>query len=536
MIKGEGERTIVRSHRGMVMCPHAIASAAGAQILQQGGSAVDAAIAVQAALGVVYPHITGLGGDAFWLIYDAQTQQLQGLNGSGRAAQGATIAAYRDRGLSAIPPRGPLAANTVPGAVASWAAAHQHYHRLPWAAVLAPAIVLAQEGYPVTGSQVYWTRRDRPDFEAHSPTDCPFLPNRAVPEPGTRLTNPDLGRTLATLAADGPEAFYHGDLADRICAHLQALGGLLTREDFARHRADWVLPLTTTYRGKTLCELPPNSQGFTVLQAMNVLEGIDLRGLGHGTVAYYHYLIEATKLAFADRDRWLSDPDFIDIPIAMLISKAYGDRQRARLHPTQAQAIPTGAIGGDTVYTAVVDRAGNAVSVIQSLYFDFGAAVVIPKTGLVLQNRGSFFSLDPTHANALAPGKRPFHTLMPAMVLGDRGTPELVLGTMGGEGQPQTQLALLTRVLDFGFDPQRAIDLPRWLWGRTWGAATTGLTMEGRIPAAVRDQLGAWGHVVTPAPDWSEQMGHAHMIRIDPATGEYQGGCDPRSDGAAIAL
>ncbi|MEL6385003.1 MAG: gamma-glutamyltransferase [Cyanobacteria bacterium J06626_18] len=532
----EREFATVRSQHGMVVCPHYLASQAGIQTLQQGGNAVDAAIAVQAALGVVYPHMTGLGGDAFWLIYDAKTRSLQGLNGSGRAAEKATQTFYTKQGYAEIPQRGPLSAITIPGAVDSWHQAHQRGGRLSWQALLRPAIALAEEGYPVTGSQVHWTRRDQPFLQQHTPMPCPFLPQDAVPTPGTILKNPDLAQTLRTLAAEGAAAFYQGAIAAQIVDHLSSIGGLLTATDFANHHADWVEPIQVTYRGYSVAELPPNSQGFTVLQMLNLIEPFDLQQIGHGTVDYYHLLVEVTKLAFADRDRWLSDPDFVKIPTAKLISKAYGDRCRSQLQWEKAGSYQAENMGGDTVYTAVTDSEGNAVSVIQSLYFDFGSTVVVPGTGFALQNRGSSFFLDSEHARCLAPYKRPFHTLMPAMVLHPDGKLHYVLGTMGGEGQPQTQLALLTRTLDFGFHPQEAINQPRWLWGRTWGEAVTGLLLEGRITPEVRQGLIDRGHPVTVAPDWTEKMGHAHMIRYCPGTREYQGGCDPRSDGAAIGL
>lgn len=525
----------VRAGQGMVACPHFLGSRVGVQILRQGGNAVDAAIATQAALSVVYPHMTGLGGDAFWLIYDAERQSLHGLNGSGRSVAAATIDFYAAQGLEAIPKRGPLSAITVPGAVDSWAQAHQRFGHLDWAQILQPAIRLAASGYPVSGSQAHWTRQNQPFFQQHFPTPCPFLPNGNVPVAGQTLPNPDLAKTLEYLAEEGTEGFYRGAIATRISNYLATAGGLLTAEDFAAHHSDWVQPLETTYRGYRVAQMPPNSQGFAVLQMLNLVEAFDLTAIGHGTADYYHLMVEATKLAYVDRDRWLTDPTFADIPIETLISKTYGDRRRSLIQPQQAGNFTPMPIGGDTVYTAVVDRSGNAVSIIQSIFFDFGSAVVVPGTGFVLQNRGSFFSLDPHHINSLAPEKRTFHTLAPGMVLHPNGDPYVVLGTMGGEGQPQTQLALITRLLDFGFGPQAAIDEPRWLWGRTWGETETGLTLEGRIPAEVQRALHDRGHPTKTAPDWTEKMGHAHVIRHNPETGDYEGGSDPRSDGAAIA-
>ncbi|HEY9761280.1 MAG TPA: gamma-glutamyltransferase [Trichocoleus sp.] len=529
-------RPVAVSTSGMVVCPHALASQAGVTILQQGGNAVDAAIATNAALGVVYPHMTGLGGDAFWLIYDAKSQRLHGLNGSGRAAQAATLDYYQRQGLSEVPQRGPLAAIMVPGAVDSWWQAHQRFGHLPWEEVLQPAIELAAQGYPVSASQTRWTRADAKELMRYSGPEVPFLPGGKVPESGQIIGNPDLAKTLKLLAKEGREAFYQGAIAHSITTHLASLGGLLTLEDFAQHTSTWVDPITTSYRGYTVCELPPNTQGFALLQMLNLIEPFNLQSIGHGTADYYHLMVEATKLAFADRDRWVSDPAFTEIPVQELISKGYCDRRRARINLTLAQSYQPGVVGGDTTYSAFVDSQGNAVSLIQSLYFDFGSAVVPAGTGIVLQNRGNCFRLDPNHPNCLAPGKRSFHTLMPAMVLHPDGTPYLVLGTMGGEGQPQTQLAMLTRVLDFGFDPQTAIDLPRWVWGRTWGNTSVFLNLEGRIPLEVGSELRKRGHDVKVAPDWTDQMGHAHMILINQESGELHGGCDPRSDGAALGL
>ena len=361
------------------------------------------------------------------------------------------------------------------------------------------------------------------------------MPQGTGPPAGTTITNLDLARTLRQLADSGANAFYQGGIAAQITDYLATGGGLLARDDWATHRSGGVEPLETTYRDYRVMQMPPNSQGFTVLSMLNLIESFDLTQFGADSIDYYHLMIEATKLAFADRDRWLTDPEFADIPIQQLISKSYSEQRRQLIQMEKASLAIAPPVGGDTVYTAVTDAAGNAVSVIQSVYFDFGAAVVVPGTGFVLQNRGCFFTLDDAQVNCLAPRKRTFHTLMPGLVLHPTGEPHLVLGTMGGEGQPQTQLALLTRLLDFGLEPQVTINAPRWLWGRTWGAAATGLTMEGRIDPAIRRALQMRGHPVTAAPDWTEKMGHAHAIRCSHDPTEYEGACDPRSDGAAIA-
>jgi gamma-glutamyltranspeptidase len=520
--------------RGMVASPHQLASAAGLHVLQMGGSAVDAAIALNSTLGVVYPHMTGLGGDSFWLIYDATTRQIQGLNGSGRAAAQATVDYYSDRHYTKLPSRGPLAAITVPGTVDAWCTAHDRYGRLPLSTILQAAINYAEQGYPVSASQALWTERNRDILSQDPFAQRCFLPQNQVPSQGTLLTNMGLGQSLRAIASSGSHAFYQGAIATEITRHLGEQGGLLTATDFADHRSDWVDPIATTYRGYRVVEMPPNTQGFTVLQMLNLLEGYDLQAIGHHTADYYHLMAEVTKLAFADRNRWLSDPDFVNIPIQELISKPYADRRRPLINMVQAQSYGPGIGHGDTTFCAVVDDQGNAVATIQSLYFDYGCGVVGGETGIVLQNRGSFFSLNPAMANCLAPGKRPFHTLIPAFAINPDGNLEWVLGTMGGEGQPQTQVALLTRVIDFGLDPQSAIDWPRWLQGRTWGESTSRLSLESRIPEAIQTELALRGHLVATLPDWAEQMGHAQMIQIHPTTGLLWGGADPRGDGTAL--
>lgn len=529
-------RAIATSQAAMAATPHYLASKVGLTMLKRQGSAVDAAIAANAALGVVYPHLTGIGGDAFGLIYHRASQTLLGLNGSGRVSAQATPDVYRQRQLSVIPQRGPLAAITVPGAVAAWKLAHHRLGRLPWAEILQPAIELAETGYPLSISQHNWTQKDARLLMEFSGLHNPFLPEGTLPAPQQTVHNPGLANTLKQLAKSGPDSFYQGQIADRLIQYLGSLGSPLSAQDFANAEAQWVDPIETTYHSHRICELPPNSQGFTLLQMLNLIEPFNLTAIGHNSADYYHLMVEVAKLAFADRDRWLGDPDFVDIPIQELISKPYSDLRRARIAMGVAQTQAAKAIGGDTTYSAFIDAEGNAVSWIQSLYFDYGSAVVPSGTGIVLQNRGAIFSLEPGQVNTLTPGKRPFHTLMPAMALHPDGRLHTVFGTMGGEGQPQIQLALLTRLIDYGFDPQTAIDLPRWMWGRTWGKPSTTLKLEKRVSKAVRVELANRGHDVQVVPEWSELMGHASLITVDPETGELRGGCDPRSDGAALGL
>ena len=443
--------------RGVVATPHALASTAGLEMLQRGGSAVDAAIAANAVLCVVYPHMAGLGGDGFWLIAGPETDGVQALNASGPAARAATMERYREHG-SEIPMRGPLAALTVPGAVDGWREAHERFGRLAWAELFEAAIHYAREGMPVSRSLADWLVTDLPILREYPETARIFLPEGEPQREGERLVQSNLARSLEQVASEGARAFYEGDLAERICAGIGPQGSPLRPEDFAAFRAEWVEPISTSYRGYDVYQLPPNTQGFSALQILNLLEGFDVRSWGEGTADYYHHIVEAVKVAFADRDEWLTDPDFVDIPLDRLLDKGYADERRELIDPRRALTMgkvepgmrfggdaSRHAPGGDTVYFCVADDAGLVVSVIQSPYHDFGSAVVGGDTGIILQNRGSFFSLDEQHPNRLEPGKRSFHTIIPAMMLKD-GAPVLAYGTMGGEGQPQSQVAIIARL------------------------------------------------------------------------------------------
>lgn len=543
----ETGRPVSTALRGMVATPHTLATQTGLRVLREGGNAVEAAVAAAATIAVVYPHMNSLGGDNVWLIYSARTGEVRGLNATGRAAAAATIGWYRERGVTdAIPPRGPLAANTVPGCVDGWAQAHAFSRealggRLPWAALLADAIAYAEDGFPVTRSQEECTAHnlDASDDRIRHLQRLEGFRNAYVgpngqPVPrGQVMRLPALAASLRDLAREGPETFYRGSLGRRIADFLQRHGSPLTAEDFAAHSSTWVEPLRTTYRGYTALSLPPNTQGLAALSLLNILELYDLKSTGDGTADYLHVMVEATKVAFADRDRWVTDPDWVKAPLGRLLDKTYAAERARRISLSRAApAVMPGLTGGDTVALAVVDAAGNAVSLIQSIYFDYGSGIVAGDTGVLMQNRGTFFSLDPGHVNALAPRKRTFHTLIPAMLLHD-GRPYLVYGTMGGEGQPQTQAALVTRVVDFGYDIQAAIEAPRWLYGRTWGLPTRGLYLEGRFSQAAAAELTRRGHPVEVLGDWSESMGHAQGIVIDPRSGVRFGGADPRGDGSA---
>lgn len=533
------------SSRGMVATPHALASAAGLDALQRGGSAVDAAIAANAMLCVVYPHMAGLGGDGFWLIAGPQTGGVQALEANGPAAREATRDYYRGRGCEAeIPARGALGALTVPGAVDGWRMAHERHGRLPWADLFTAAIHYARDGIPVSRSLADWLVQDLSILRRFPATASIYLPTGEAQREGTRLVQADLARSFEEVASAGARVFYEGDIAQRICAALGPEGSPLQPEDFAAFRAEWVKPVTTTYRGYDVFQMPPSTQGFSALQILNLLEGFDVTGWGEGTADYYHHIVEAVKVAFADRDEWLSDPRFVDIPLDRLLSKDYAAERRQFIDRRRVlDAVEPGlrfgdqarrqAPGGDTCYFCTADSDGLVVSIIQSIYHDFGAAVVGGDTGIILQNRGSFFSLDDSHPNRLEPGKRTFHTIIPAMLMRD-GRPALAYGTMGGEGQPQTQAALITRIVDFGYDVQQAIEAPRWLMGRTWGTASSALSLEARIPDETTRELTLRGHPVQIVGAWNGTLGHAQAIRIDPDTGFLEGGADPRGDGAAL--
>jgi len=534
---------------GMVSSPHYLASEAGVAVLRRGGTAIDGAIAAAAVLSVVYPHMCSIGGDNFWLIWDARAGALKALNGSGRSGAGCTIESYKRQGVDgAIPYRGFLAANTVPGALDGWATAYA-YSRwrmgspLLWSDLLQDAIRYAEDGYPVSPSQEFWTRvnldgaagpqRNLQRFEGFRRTY--LTPDGRPHRAGAIMRQPDLSRTLKTIAYGGGRFFYEGDIARRVTAYLKAGGGVLTESDLAEHRSDWVEPLTVPYRDTVAVGFPPNTQGIAALSILNILNHLDVGSFGEGTADHVHAAVEATKLAFADRDRWVSDPAFLKAPTERLLAPSYGAARARQIAMDRAGHYAPGDVGGDTVFLAAMDAGRNAVALIQSIYHDFGSAVVAGDTGVLLQNRGAFFSLDRRHPNRLEPRKRTFHTLIPAMLL-RCGRPYLVYGTMGGEGQPQTQAAVVTRVVDFGMDVQQAIEAPRWLYGRTWGEDTGALQIEGRFPATVAEDLARRGHQVRRLEDWTDTMGHAQAILIDPVTGLLWGGADPRGDGAAIGF
>jgi gamma-glutamyltranspeptidase len=532
-------RPATLAFNGMVTSPHSLASAVGLDALRAGGSAVDAAIAASAVLAVVYPHMTGIGGDAFWLIHDGKSGEVKYLNGGGRAAGSARRSWFEKEGLREIPLKGIIPATlTVPGAVASWMEAHAAYGRLPLRRVLEGAIDYARSGFPVTGRLASAIAMAQSDLACSQEAAAIFLPGGSPPKVGARLVNANLAHTLDAIAAEGWAGFYEGLVGKEMARFAAQTEGFFSSSDFRRQKAQWGKPLVGQYRDITIYNTPPPTQGFTVIEMLNLLEPKGLGGKRFLGPDHIHLLIQAKQIAYNDRDALLADPAFADVPIDMLISKEYA-RKRARLiNPSKAlawDAVPSfGSLSGDTVYLAVVDREGNAVSLIQSLYGLFGSAVVAGRTGVVLQNRGAYFSLDPDHPNRLEPGKIPLHTLIAS--IGKREDKLWsVLGCMGADGQPQIQMQTYIAMIDFGLDIQEALEMPRFLSGRfALGEPRDTLHMETRFPAATIAALERRGHLVDRWGPWSEQAGHAHGILVHPESGCLIGGADPRSDGAAI--
>ncbi|WP_163538457.1 gamma-glutamyltransferase [Gracilibacillus sp. YIM 98692] len=535
-------RPTTMARKGAVTAPHYLASQAGLKILQEGGNAIHAAIAIASTLGVVYPHMNGIGGDNFWLIYNAKNQELKGLNASGKSGIAADRDFYLNKGYQSIPERGYLAVNTVPGAVSGWREAYEYAEKsmdqhMEWSKLLEDAIDYAENGYPITDSQIRmakgFMKQNVENTENNDFTSIFIDPLKKGIRDGTLFYQRDLANTLKTIAEDKGKSFYQGEIAGKMTAESAKEGGMLRIEDFMSHRADWVEPISVNYRGYTAFNLPPNTQGIASLSILNILNQFDLTQIKNTDPLYYHLIVEATKLSFRDRDKWVTDQQFSNTPIRKLLSNEYGKIQASNIHLDNTRELSTQLDPkGDTVWFGVVDKWGNAVSMIQSIYHEYGAGVVPSGTGVLLQNRGCFFSLEKDHVNRLEPRKRTFHTLNPAMLF-DKNRPCLIYGTMGGEGQPQTQAALVTRIIDYNYTVQEAIEAPRWLYGRTWGVSSNTLKVENRIPSKVRKALEINGHKVETVEAFSDVMGHAGAILINKNNVKFAGS-DPRSDGSAL--
>jgi gamma-glutamyltranspeptidase/glutathione hydrolase len=523
------KQATMTGYQGMVVSPHDLASACGFDILQRGGSAADAAIAMSAVLGVVYPHMTGIGGDAFAIVYDESEKKVTSINGSGCAAGNIDVF---NKDLP-IPIRGPLSALTVPGVVDSWWQLWRQHGRMKWADLLEPAIQYAEQGFPVSRHLHYCLNRDSEYLKVEPEAARIFLPGGRVPQQGETLYQKDLGDTLRRLQKDGKDTFYQGELMQSMVASIKQAGGALREEDFNNHNSEWTEVLRTGYRGYEICVPPPNSQGFTLLMMLNALENYQLSDMDRFSADFYHLAAEITKAVLAKKDKHLSDPRFHDMPLEQLISKSYGRVLADSVPWEAAPAKATRAWGEDTAYTAVYDREGNAVSMVQSLYFAFGSTFMPKNTGILMHNRGNSFSLREGDPHILKPGKRPPHTLMPAMVL-HHDQPVLLLGSQGGEGQPQTVLSILTGVIDYGLGIGEALNLPRWLYGKHFSDAESVLRCEDRVDQAVIQELERRRHAVRRLKSWDYATGQAGAIQINRRDGTITGAADLRSDGIAL--
>ena len=524
-------RSVVRTQHAMVASSQPLASQAGLDVLKRGGNAVDAAIAMAAMLNVTEPMMTGIGGDAFMLVYWSRTKELKGLNASGRAPAALTLDHFAKQKIAKVPEFG-MESITVPGAFDGWVTLLDKYGTMKLGDVMAPAIECAENGFPVMEKTAEDWNAEVAKLKKNAAAASNYLVDGRAPRPGEIFRQPNLARTLRTLARGGRDAFYKGEIAKAIAEYCEKNGGFISLADLAAQRSEWVEPISTNYRGYTVYEIPPNGQGLTALLALNILEGFDLAALSAQPDRYYHTLIEATKLAFADRNRYIADPAFSKVPVAELLSKEYAAKRRALIDPNKALDAPApGEIsdGHDTTYFTVVDKDGNAVSFINSLFDAFGSGIVAGDTGIVLQNRGSSFSLDRAHPNHLEPGKRPFHTIIPAMVFKDNKL-FMSFGVMGGGIQPQGHVQVLVNLIDLGMGLQQAIDAPRFRFmdGRD-------VLLEDEIGPSVIDRLLALGHRrASPPGVLRSSMGGAQAIMIDPVNGTLMGASDPRKDGLAI--
>ena len=520
-------RPDIMGTQGALTSDHVLATATGADVLRRGGNAIDAAIAMAGVLAVVRPHMNGVGGDNFLLIRLAKTGKVYALNGSGRAGSRATPAFFAARGLTSVPGSGILSVS-VPGAVRSWEDALRRFGTTTLKQALQPAIRYAEQGFPVSTRLSLDIAAEAKKVVGDSALARTFLVNGVAPAPGTMLVERELGATLRAIATGGARALYRGPIADKIAAFMEREGGLVTAADLANHTSTWQEPISTTYLGKRVLAFPPNTQGATFLQMLNLAELQDLTVMGRTSADYVHVLVEGAKLAYADRDRYIADPAFATVPLDRLLSKAYARELGARI---RRDSIAADAAGdgtrdgyGDTIYLTVVDKDGNAVSMIQSLFASFGSGRMVPGTGIVLHNRGSLYSLDASHPNIVAPGKRPFHTLSPAMALNEDGSFFASFGTPGGDGQPQTLIQILNNVLRFGMTPQQAVEAPRW---RVYGAGRLGV--EPGLSDEVRAELTRRGQRVTVQPP-SAEFGGAQMIVIDPRSKVRMVGSDYRRE------
>jgi gamma-glutamyltranspeptidase/glutathione hydrolase len=539
-LPGQALRSESVAVNGMVCASHPLAAQIGLDVLKAGGNAVDAAIATSAAMGLMEPTSCGMGGDLFAIVWDAKTKKLHGLNASGPAPKKATLAYFKGKKLDAIPERGPLSWS-VPGCVEGWDQLRRKFGTKDFKELLAPSIRYAEEGYAVTEVIAgYWKGGERM-LSRDKGLSATFLIDGRAPKAGEVFKNPHVAKSFKLIADGGRDAYYKGPIADAIVKLSNAEGGLFTKEDFATFEAEWIDPVKTSYRGHDIWELPPPGQGIAALQMLNLLEPHDLKKLGPASPDYWHLLVEAKKLAYADRAKYYTDPRFAKVPTQTLISKEYAAGRAKLIDPKKAGVGVTAGdapVGkADTIYLTVVDKDRNCVSLIQSNYSGFGSGLSAPGTGFGLQNRGCLFALDENHANKLEPGKRPFHTIIPAMATKD-GKPWFTFGVMGGDMQPQGHVQVLVNMIDFGMNVQAAGDAARVEHigsasptGKAEAAKGGTIQAEPGIPESVVKDLEARGHVVKRV---KVNGGGYQGILIDPKTGVLHGGTESRKDGMAV--
>ncbi len=534
-------RSEVLATNGMAATSQPLATQVALQVLQAGGSAVDAAIAANAALGLMEPTGNGIGGDLFAIVWDAEAQQLFGLNASGRSPRSLSLEHLQSLELESIPAYGPLPVS-VPGCVDGWFELHGRFGKLPMDKVLAPAIDYAERGFPVSELIAYYWNLSVPKLSEWPGFSEQFTLDGRAPRKGEVWRNPNLARTLRRIADGGRDVFYRGDIAREIDGYMKSVEGFLAFEDLAAHRSEWVEPVSLNYRGYDVWELPPNGQGIAALQILGILEGYDVAKWGFGSLDYVHHFVEAKKLAFEDRARFYADMDFAQVPVAGLISETYAGERRALIDPQKAaKAFDAGnpALGhGDTIYLTTADAAGNMVSLIQSNYRGMGSGMTPTGLGFVLQDRGELFDLTPGRANSYAPGKRPFHTIIPAFVTKD-GVPLMAFGVMGGATQPQGHAQIMINMIDFGMNVQEAGDAPRIL--HSGSSQPTGeemadggtVSLESGFEAEVRRELVKRCHKLSTNVG---SFGGYQAIRFDPDTGVYYGASESRKDGHAAGF
>ena len=522
-------RSMVISRQGIVATSQALASQAGAQILARGGSAVDAAIAANAVLAVTEPMMNGPGGDMFALYWDASSGKLTGLNSSGPAPKGLSPDFLKQHGHKTMPTSG-IQSVTVPGAVEGWAKMHQRYGKLPWKDLFQAAIAYAEQGYPVTETMAAAWSATAAAAKLHvdAETTKVFLPGGTPLKEGEIFRNPGVGHALRLIAEQGRDAVYKGEVGAAILKTSQRLGGTMTAEDLAAFSAEWVTPISIDYRGWRVYELPPNGQGMAALEMLNVMETSPAAPFN--SAAEIHKRIEAMKLAYSDVHRYDADPRTYDVPVAQLLSKDYARKRAALINPDKANCtVPPGQpINGDTTYLTVVDREGNIVSWIQSIFAEFGSGVTVDGMGFILQNRAAGFTLDPKHPNVLAGGKRPFHTIIPAFM--EKGDVHIGFGIMGGANQPLAHAQFVSNLVDYGMNVQAALEAPRFTKKNSGGCD---VSIESRVPAVARRQLTEKGHILGVRKPYTQEMGRGQAIAHDSKTKTNYAASDPRADGAA---